>query len=67
MSLLAARCLFASARLTRARKLRESLVAQSPDDSYARLLLARTLQRAGLPAEAEPHLRLAATRTPAYR
>ncbi|TYB60263.1 tetratricopeptide repeat protein [Nonomuraea sp. PA05] len=64
--LLAARAYFASAQLNRARTTLESLVAESPDDSYARHLLGRTLQRQGRPEEAASHLTLAAVMTPDY-
>ncbi|MCP2356126.1 putative DsbA family dithiol-disulfide isomerase [Nonomuraea thailandensis] len=64
--LLAARAYFASAQLNRARTALESLVAESPDDSYARHLLGRTLQRQGRHEEAASHLTLAAAMTPDY-
>jgi thioredoxin-like negative regulator of GroEL len=64
--LLAARAYFASAQLNRARTALESLVAESPDDSYARHLLGRTLQRQGRHEEAASHLTLAAVMTPDY-
>ncbi|MGW3349724.1 DsbA family protein [Nonomuraea rubra] len=64
--LLAARAYFASAQLNRARTALESLVAESPDDSYARHLLGRTLQRQGRHDEAASHLTLAAVMTPDY-
>ncbi|GAA2212131.1 hypothetical protein GCM10009850_075930 [Nonomuraea monospora] len=64
--LLAARAYFASAQLNRARTTLESLVAESPDDSYARHLLGRTLQRQGRHEEAASHLTLAAVMTPDY-
>ncbi|NUP01671.1 MAG: DsbA family oxidoreductase [Nonomuraea sp.] len=64
--LLAARAYFASAQLGRARAALESLVADAPDDSYARHLLGRTLQRQGKPEEAASHLTLAAVMTPDY-
>jgi predicted DsbA family dithiol-disulfide isomerase len=64
--LLAARAYFGSAQLNRARTALESLVAESPDDSYARHLLGRTLQRQGRHEEATTHLTLAATMTPDY-
>ncbi|WP_461011634.1 DsbA family oxidoreductase [Streptomyces capparidis] len=64
--LLAARAYFHSAQLARARRTLERLVADRPDDSYARLLLGRTLQRQGLADQAAPHLRLAAAMTPDY-
>ncbi|MCC5581306.1 DsbA family protein [Microtetraspora sp. AC03309] len=64
--MLAARAYFASAQLGRARATLEWLVAESPDDSYARHLLGRTLQRQGLAEEAAPHLTMAAVMTPEY-
>ncbi|MGI5486284.1 tetratricopeptide repeat protein [Microtetraspora malaysiensis] len=64
--MLAARAYFASAQLGRARATLERLVAESPDDSYARHLLGRTLQRQGLAEEAAPHLTMAAVMTPEY-
>ncbi|PZG17375.1 DsbA family protein [Nonomuraea aridisoli] len=64
--MLAARAYFASAQLNRARTALESLVAESPDDSYARHLLGRTLQRQGRHEEAASHLTLAAAMTPDY-
>ncbi|WP_043627272.1 DsbA family protein [Nonomuraea candida] len=64
--MVAARAYFASAQLNRARVALESLVAQSPDDSYARHLLGRTLQRQGRHEEAASHLTLAAVMTPDY-
>ncbi|MGK5698129.1 DsbA family protein [Streptomyces sp. URMC 128] len=57
--ILAARAYFGSAQLNRARAMLEPLVEQRPDDSYVRLLYGRTLQRLGLEAQAQPHLRLA--------
>ncbi|SDJ96456.1 DsbA family protein [Nonomuraea jiangxiensis] len=64
--MLEARAYFASAQLNRARTALESLVAESPDDSYARHLLGRTLQRQGRHDEAASHLTLAAVMTPDY-
>lgn len=64
--LLAARAHYRSAQLGRARSTLEGLVAQNPDDAYARLLLGRTLQRQGERELAEPHLRLAAAMAPEY-
>ncbi|WP_344878514.1 DsbA family protein [Nonomuraea antimicrobica] len=64
--MLAARAYFGSAQLNRARTALESLVSESPDDSYARHLLGRTLQRQGRHEEAATHLALAATMTPDY-
>ncbi|MFJ3962825.1 DsbA family protein [Streptomyces sp. NPDC090036] len=64
--LLAARAYFHSAQLGRARTALESLAAETPDDSYVRLMLGRVLERQGLGAEAAPHLRMAAAMTPTY-
>lgn len=64
--LLAARAYFASAQLGRALTALESLVAEIPDDSYARHLLGRTLQRQGRHEEAASHLAMAAVMTPDY-
>lgn len=63
---LAARAYFASAQLGRATRELERLVAENPDDSYARHLLGRTLQRRGLDGEAAAHLSLASVMTPGY-
>ncbi|MGA5700028.1 DsbA family protein [Peterkaempfera bronchialis] len=65
--LLAARAYFHSAQLGRARATLEPLVAETPDDSYAQLLLGRVLKRQGLGAEAAPHLRMASAMTPEYK
>ena len=62
----AASAYFASAQLGRARQVLEATLADDPADSYARLMLGRTLQRQGLGAEAEKHLRMAAAMTPEY-
>ncbi|MEV0978682.1 tetratricopeptide repeat protein [Streptomyces sp. NPDC049915] len=64
--LLAARACFRSAQLGRAVRMLEELVAEGPDDSYARLLLARALERQGRGDEAAVHLRIAAAMTPSY-
>jgi predicted DsbA family dithiol-disulfide isomerase len=64
--MLAARAYYASAQLNRARATLETLVAEAPDDSYARHLLGRTLQRQGKHEEAASHLALAAVMTPDY-
>ncbi|MFE7412879.1 DsbA family protein [Streptomyces laurentii] len=64
--MLAARAHFHSAQLSRARGELETLVAQNPDDAYARLLLGRTLERQGAKEEATPHLRIAAAMNPEY-
>lgn len=63
---LAARAYYASAQLNRARAALEQLVAEAPDDSYARHLLGRTLRRQGAHAEAAVQLRLAAAMNPSY-
>ncbi|MEU4039867.1 DsbA family protein [Streptomyces collinus] len=64
--MLAARAHYHSAQLSRARRGLESLVAENPDDAYARLLLGRTLERQGEEEEAAPHLRIAAAMNPEY-
>ena len=61
-----ARCYFHSAQLARAHDALVRLVADAPDDSYARLMLGRTLQRLGRDDEAAAQLRLAAAMTPEY-
>ncbi|WP_203664658.1 DsbA family oxidoreductase [Actinocatenispora rupis] len=63
---LAARGYYHSAQLSRALDVLERLVADAPDDSYARLMLGKTLRRAGRHDEAGTHLRIAAAMTPAY-
>jgi predicted DsbA family dithiol-disulfide isomerase len=65
--MLAARAHYHSAQLQRARGGLERLVAENPDDAYARLLLGRTLERQGHEEEAAPHLRIAAAMNPEYR
>jgi len=62
----AASAYFASAQLGRARQVLEATLAEYPDDSYARLMLGKTLKRQGHAAEAETHLRMAAAMTPEY-
>lgn len=57
--LLLARAYFHSAQLERAESACREVLTQAPDDSYAHLLLGRTLQRAGRPEEARGPLRLA--------
>ncbi|MEO3783941.1 DsbA family protein [Actinocorallia sp. B10E7] len=64
--MLAARAYYASAQLGRATEALQDLVARSPDDSYARYLLGRTLQRRGRDEEAAVHLSLATVMTPGY-
>lgn len=63
---LAARAYFASAQLGRARQVLEATLADNPADSYARLMLGRTLERQGHDDEAKTHLRMAAAMTPEY-
>ncbi|AZM55578.1 disulfide bond formation protein DsbA [Streptomyces sp. WAC 01529] len=63
---LAARGYFHSAQLTRAHDVLEQLIVDAPDDSYARLMLGRTLQRLGREKQAAPHLRVAAAMTPEF-
>ncbi|MEZ7007360.1 DsbA family protein [Streptomyces sp. AD55] len=63
---LAARAFFHSAQLAQAEAMLRPLVTQAPDDSYARLLLGRTLERRGRAEEAAAHLRLATAMTPSY-
>lgn len=59
MHLLLARAYFHSAQLERAAAAAREVIAQSPDDAYAHLLLGRSLQRAGRRDEARGPLRLA--------
>ncbi|WP_030259521.1 DsbA family protein [Streptomyces violens] len=63
---LAARGYFHSAQLSRAREALEALVGDALDDSYARLMLGRTLQRLGKEDEAALHLKMAAAMTPEF-
>jgi hypothetical protein len=44
----------------------EATVADDPGDSYARMLLGRTLKRQGLNGEAATQLRIAGAMTPEY-
>ncbi|WP_194910668.1 tetratricopeptide repeat protein [Catenulispora rubra] len=62
----AASAYFASAQLGRARQVLEATLADHPSDSYARLMLGRTLERQGHADEAGTHLRMAAAMTPEY-
>lgn len=62
----AASAYFASAQLGRAQQVLEATLADHPADSYARLMLGRTLKRQGRAQEAEKHLRMAAAMTPEY-
>ncbi|MGI5468991.1 tetratricopeptide repeat protein [Streptomyces sp. CA-132043] len=61
--LLLARAYYHSAQLWRAETELRAVLERDPVESYARLMLGRTLQRQGRPAEAAPHLRLAAVMT----
>lgn len=63
---IAASAYFASAQLGRARQVLEATLADNPADSYARLMLGRTLERQGRADEAKTHLRMAAAMTPEY-
>ncbi|MEV5576433.1 DsbA family protein [Spirillospora sp. NPDC052269] len=63
---LAARAYYASAQLNRAAAVLEKLTAKTPDDSYVRHLLGRTLQRQGRDDEAAVHLSLAGAMTPEF-
>ncbi|MFJ1749347.1 tetratricopeptide repeat protein [Streptomyces sp. NPDC088116] len=58
--LLLARAYYHSARLAKAETELRIVVERDPVEHYARLMLGRTLERQGRPAEAAPHLRLAA-------
>ncbi len=54
-----ARALFASAQLGRAEQALRQLTERCPDDGWARLALARTLERLGRPQEGAAHRRVA--------
>lgn len=54
-----ARALFASAQLQRAEEALAELVARRPDDGWARLALARALERQGRSEDAVVHRRVA--------
>ncbi|NHC43829.1 tetratricopeptide repeat protein [Motilibacter aurantiacus] len=54
-----ARALFASAQLRRAEEALRTLVDRRPDDGWARIALARVLERQSRPADAAEHRRLA--------
>jgi 2-hydroxychromene-2-carboxylate isomerase len=62
----AASAYFASAQLGRARQVLEATLADDPADSYARLMLGRTLERQGHADEARTHLRIAVAMKPEY-
>ncbi|MCF1595187.1 DsbA family protein [Streptomyces muensis] len=63
---LAARGYFHSAQLSHAHDVLRRLVVDAPDDSYAWLMLGRTLQRLGREEEAASYLKVAAAMTPEY-
>ncbi|MFD3955290.1 MULTISPECIES: tetratricopeptide repeat protein [Streptomyces] len=58
--LLLARSYYHSARLARAEEELRAVLERDPVESYARLMLGRTLERQGRQTEAATHLRLAA-------
>ncbi|QMU69660.1 tetratricopeptide repeat protein [Streptacidiphilus sp. P02-A3a] len=58
--LLLARSYYHSAQLNRAEAELRRVLERDPVESYAHLMLGRTLERQGRAAEAVPHLRLAA-------
>ena len=57
---LLARSYFQSAQLGRAEEQLRAILDRDPSDHYAHHVLGRTLERAGRPAEALRHLRIAA-------
>lgn len=59
VQVLLARSYYHSAQLGRAETLLRVIVERWPDDAYAHLVLARTLQRAGRAEEGRVHLLLA--------
>ncbi|MEU9606042.1 tetratricopeptide repeat protein [Streptomyces sp. NPDC048057] len=58
--LLLARAYYHSAQLGRAEGELRGVLELDPVESYAHLMLGRTLERQGRPEEAAPHLRIAA-------
>jgi len=56
---LLARALFASAQLQRAEEALRLLIERRPDDGWARMALARSLERQGKAAEGSGHRRMA--------
>jgi Flp pilus assembly protein TadD len=62
--LLLARAYFHSAQLGRAQEQFLAVLERDPTDHYARFALGRTLERMGRPADALPHLRMAAAMHP---
>jgi hypothetical protein len=61
--LLLARSYYHSARLGKAEKELRAILKLDPVESYAHLMLGRTLERQGRNADATPHLRIAAALT----
>ncbi|WP_284284984.1 tetratricopeptide repeat protein [Arsenicicoccus piscis] len=57
--LLLARAYYHSAQLDHAIVAAEQVLAESPDDAYAHLLIGRALQRSGRGEQADGHLKLA--------
>jgi predicted Zn-dependent protease len=62
--LLLARAYFHSAQLRRAEEQLRDLIERNPSDHYVRFVLGRTLERQNRPADALPHLRMAAAMHP---
>ncbi|MEJ8638844.1 tetratricopeptide repeat protein [Streptomyces sp. NPDC006475] len=58
--LLLARSYYHSAQLQRAETELRAVLELNPVEHYARLMLGRALERQGRPADAAPHLRMAA-------
>lgn len=58
--LLLARAYYHSAQLSRAERELRAILERWPVEDYAQLMLGRTLERSGRPAEARPYLRMAA-------
>ncbi|WP_035841120.1 tetratricopeptide repeat protein [Kitasatospora azatica] len=64
--MLLARSYYHSAQLGRAAAELRRILDQDPAESYAHLMLGRTLERQGRAEEARPHLRMAAAMTEAF-
>ncbi len=62
--LLLARAYFHSAQLKKAEEQLRLLIERNPSDHYATFVLGRTLERQNRPADALPHLRMAAAMHP---
>ncbi|WP_411104788.1 tetratricopeptide repeat protein [Streptomyces sp. cmx-4-9] len=58
--LLLARAYYHSAQLSRAETELRAILERWPVEDYAQLMLGRTLERSGRPAQARPYLRMAA-------